>query len=139
VSRNVDRWVPRGHNLKRLTIFTSKPRPKSGLDCRTCPIYARQRRVYHTVDYAPCIKSQLASRHLTLGPCVVKIWSRTPQNLGKSAGLGGVSSNVNRAPPATRLRLSARGHTQNRFIFQNRFCTLNPHRSCSCYRGTSLI
>ena len=37
---------------------------------------------YRTVDYGPFIKSQLASPQLTLGPYMVQIWSRYPQNLG---------------------------------------------------------
>ena len=37
---------------------------------------------YHTVDYAPFIKSQLARTHSTLRPCVVHIWSRTTPESG---------------------------------------------------------
>ena len=39
---------------------------------------------FHTVDYAPFIKSQLNSMQLTLGPYVVQIWARNPQNLEKT-------------------------------------------------------
>ena len=34
----------------------------------------------HTVDFDPFIKSQLVSTRSTLGPYVVQMWSRYPQN-----------------------------------------------------------
>ena len=39
------------------------------------------KRRHRTVDHAPFIKSQLASTQATLGPCVVQLWARCPQNL----------------------------------------------------------
>ena len=42
---------------------------------------ARRRQGYHTVEYDPFIKSQLASMQLTLGPYVVQIWSQIYANL----------------------------------------------------------
>ena len=37
---------------------------------------------FHTVDYGPVIKRQLALTYLFLRPCVVKKWARYPQGLG---------------------------------------------------------
>jgi hypothetical protein len=53
---------------------------------------------HHTMDHDKFIKSQLASKQLTLGPYVVHTWSRDPPKFealkpscGKVKGVGGRS------------------------------------------------
>ena len=82
---------------------------------------------FHTVDYNPLIKSQLASMQSTLGPYVVQTWPRSPQfcevtKLSKSTAwciaarvhpgkgnytrsMQGYLAHKNAPPPRTAIRL----------------------------------